>query len=306
MDMLLAFKAKFSEESLRANDASFGEYLDERKLNYDNIASVLRKLHTIEDIAHMNQYAQLLQRNVRVRKLQHPPEQADESAEFYKLKFGQLPINPKDVITAHVDELILISEESLRASPLPTPLFLAQLPHVHERHGAGNQMCRYFGSIVRVNNTFVIFNSGEIPANNCRIYRQYLLPITDVSQPMVTATLGEISPINTEIATNAEQLQAVRHIISGASTLSPYIVFGPPGTGKTTTVVEAILQLYVLNKGRILVTAGSNSACDTIALKMCEYIENHEKFAALPIDGKRDAVLRLFSKLTYLNGRLRS
>ncbi|XP_017864748.1 PREDICTED: putative helicase MOV-10 [Drosophila arizonae] len=332
--MLLAFKAKFSEESLRANDASFGEYLDERKLNYDNIASVLRKLNTIEDIAHMNQYAQLLQRNVIVRHLQHPQEQADKSAKFYKLRFGQLPINPKDVIEAHVDELILISEESLRASPLPTPLFLAQLPHVHEHHGAGNQMCRYFGSIVRVNNTFVIFKSRDIPAKvlkkkwtvvfrsnrvmfrfiynvldvlkNCRIYRQYLLPITDVSQPMVTATLAEISPINTEIATNAEQLQAVRHIISGASTLSPYIVFGPPGTGKTTTVVEAILQLYVLNKGRILVTAGSNSACDTIALKMCEYIENHEKFAALPIDEKRDAVLRLFSKLTYLDGRLRS
>lgn len=70
--------------------------------------------------------------------------------------------------------------------------------------------------------------------------------------------------------------------------------------------MEAILQLYLLNMGRILVTAGSNSACDTIALKICEYIENHEKFATLPIDKKRSAVLRLFSSSAYLNGRLRS
>lgn len=254
--MVLAFKAKFSEESLRANDATFGEYLDERKLSYDNIASVLRKLHTIEDIAQMNQYTALHQTNVRVRKLQNRLKKVNE--EFYKLKFGQLRINPKDVIEPNVDELVLIPSESLRVSRLPTPLFLAQLPHVHEQHGTGNEMCRYYGSITHVNNTFVIFKSRNIPEKvlqknkwtvvfrssrvmfrliynaldtlkNCRSYRQYLCPIADVSQPMVTATLAEISPINTEIASNAEQLQAVRHIISGASTLSPYIVFGPPG-----------------------------------------------------------------------------
>ncbi|TDG49358.1 hypothetical protein AWZ03_004226 [Drosophila navojoa] len=45
---------------------------------------------------------------------------------------------------------------------------------------------------------------------------------------------------------------------------------------ETTTIVEAILQLYVLNQGRILVTAGSNSACNTIALKICEHNENHK------------------------------
>ena len=38
-------------------------------------------------------------------------------------------------------------------------------------------------------------------------------------------------------------MTAVREIVNGGLEGVPYIVFGPPGTGKTVTVVEAIKQV---------------------------------------------------------------
>ncbi|KAG8912014.1 hypothetical protein FRC00_005409 [Tulasnella sp. 408] len=50
---------------------------------------------------------------------------------------------------------------------------------------------------------------------------------------------------------------------------APFIIHGPFGTGKTTTLVEAIQQLYARdNNVRILACAPSNSAADNIATRL--------------------------------------
>ena len=44
---------------------------------------------------------------------------------------------------------------------------------------------------------------------------------------------------------NDKQRQAVKHIMNKSARPAPYILFGPPGTGKTATIVEIITQVFI-------------------------------------------------------------
>ncbi|KAK7102225.1 putative helicase mov-10-B.1 isoform X2 [Littorina saxatilis] len=78
---------------------------------------------------------------------------------------------------------------------------------------------------------------------------------------------------------NPEQERAIRHIVLGTSRPAPYIIFGPPGTGKTFTIVEAIKQVLVqLPASRVLACAPSNSAADLIAEKLLVHLQSREVY----------------------------
>lgn len=66
---------------------------------------------------------------------------------------------------------------------------------------------------------------------------------------------------------NESQTKAVHQILT-ANELA--IVHGPPGTGKTTTIVQAVKALIQQGVKKILVTAPSNTAVDLLTEKMAE------------------------------------
>ena len=78
-----------------------------------------------------------------------------------------------------------------------------------------------------------------------------LFPTKDrLSSGAAKTTAPKNGFVNKNIGTNPEQAAAVCRIISDAEEdNAPYIVFGPPGTGKTVTLVEAIVQLYKVQGG---------------------------------------------------------
>ena len=88
-----------------------------------------------------------------------------------------------------------------------------------------------------------------------------------------STTLPSIKCYDRKVENNLEQFSAVQHIVAGTSGRCPYLVFGPPGTGKTVTMVEAIKQVSKLSSScRMLACAPSNTAADLLTERLVQHI----------------------------------
>lgn len=89
---------------------------------------------------------------------------------------------------------------------------------------------------------------------------------------------------------NNEQKSAIVNILKQTSYPHPYLLFGPPGTGKTKTLIEAIMQIIHNDNPNefILVCATSNSACNEVAMRLLAQIG-------------ADKLFRIFAKSVCFN-----
>ncbi|KAJ6581930.1 P-loop containing nucleoside triphosphate hydrolase protein [Mycena capillaripes] len=86
------------------------------------------------------------------------------------------------------------------------------------------------------------------------------------NQKVLAFQRNSVSPVNRRIVEAPEQFETVVAIVHQPPGSPPFVVFGPPGTGKTVTIVETIRQLLLRDsEACILACAPSNSAADLIA-----------------------------------------
>jgi helicase MOV-10 len=124
----------------------------------------------------------------------------------------------------------------------------------------------------------------------CGWLERMLFPMLSDGFPQITLPKGQFPGITwIDPQLNYEQQKAVDAVLNAHYGSVPYLVSGPPGTGKTKTIVEATLQLLQRSppavgcqtshqKPHILVCAPSDPAADTLASRLAEHLVPTELF----------------------------
>ncbi|KAJ0125188.1 hypothetical protein J7T55_006533 [Diaporthe amygdali] len=89
---------------------------------------------------------------------------------------------------------------------------------------------------------------------------------------------GQFRPKFFDKVLNWEQKKAVEAACEGKYGKLPYLISGPPGTGKTKTIIEIALQLLknTSEHGHILLCAPSDPAADTLAHRLQQHLNTSE------------------------------
>lgn len=109
---------------------------------------------------------------------------------------------------------------------------------------------------------------------------------------------NDLSPISIP-SLNASQQEAVNRILTANEVA---VVHGPPGTGKTTTLVQAIKAIIQQERQQVLVVAPSNTAVDLLSEKLSDQGLNVLRVGNPARVSERLLSLTLDSKMAEHNG----
>ncbi|XP_065368664.1 putative helicase mov-10-B.1 [Calliphora vicina] len=333
-EIKLAKNSNFTAKSLQENNTEMIKtFITDSKLHKYNIESVYKMMLEIEDVTDMSEYPPLAQKDVVLN--------CTGMAREYWICLKNCP-DIDDIVAPFMDEVVLVPKASSAISEVIPLKYMTDLllPHEHEspcyedlyrrRVATVQQISKeraYFrfskeehlsakqvGSLVTTKYD-IIFRPRRYPLRyqhralellaESDDMRHFLFPTENPYKELVFQPQLNMSLFNTTIASNPEQLEAVHYITEGPNSQAPFVIFGPPGTGKTTTTVESILQLRLHHpRSRILVTAGSNSACDTIALRICKYFKSNPRLQQLEIRDPKNqkSLIRIYSKSVIEKG----
>uniref|UniRef100_W8BBF1 Putative helicase mov-10-B.2 n=1 Tax=Ceratitis capitata TaxID=7213 RepID=W8BBF1_CERCA len=292
-EILSLKKGNYPDEALCEFSPKFADYLNGGRIfTPENMFDAMKMLLRIEDMNILHRYHLLIQRNVKLAQssdryiftLSGKSRHLGCANDDLLSRFNRVLVIPECKETnllpkrEYLEFLMSGSLDFKSTSIAIETTFLGRIEMVE-----GKQVTLVMDGNIKLEpkpRYLIIFyparvtlryqyNALEIYKKDQEVLNRFLFP-----EPSNAPTLSEIclSFYNKNIAANPEQKQAVKNIVSISKNKhlsSPFVIFGPPGTGKTSMMVETILQLLHEPDAKILVTAGPNCACDEIALRIC-------------------------------------
>ncbi|XP_055536928.1 putative helicase MOV-10 [Wyeomyia smithii] len=241
----------------------------EERLNVDNYVQVLQLMNYIEDYNVQHELSAYDMSDVHVS--------FGGQRRFYSLRLHQFVIAPKSLVEGDYVELSYTRPNKSIKTVL----------------GVISQICSnkvLFETEEPLKNDIkwrIKFNPNRTPIRMEYqaleiIKRQELSRFFFPSKPLFKFPQfirSDLEWFNSNISANDEQQTAIVSILNETAKPAPYILFGPPGTGKTSTLVESVAQIWKLKPNVfVLVTASSNFACNELTERLLKVIPKEDIF----------------------------
>ncbi|XP_071332381.1 putative helicase mov-10-B.1 isoform X2 [Trachinotus anak] len=275
--------------------------LEKETLNWMNYAQRFHLLLHLEELQLKTDIEKYKQKDVHMFRHKHNPDllvlQIAEVASNSPLK-----LSGNQVLVTPLEQLGVLGKK----------VYKGWVQHVETKWvylQFSDEFLSQFKDSMRFNVTFVI-NRTPLCVQHRAAALVYKHKLREVLFPT-----GQLSSHHSQLhrllalKNNPEQCKAIQHIVAGTAKPAPYLLFGPPGTGKTETLVEAIKQLIKTQPScTILACAPSNSATDHLCEKILEgTIDNHKLYRLYALHypvGKIPQNLKLWCNLDRLTNKL--
>uniref|UniRef100_A0A3B4BM13 RNA helicase n=1 Tax=Periophthalmus magnuspinnatus TaxID=409849 RepID=A0A3B4BM13_9GOBI len=251
----------------RLEDSEYFSAAMRQKLEAVNLLGCPLKMKNYDHRFHLLLYLEEIQMEVDIRKydMRNEPMILDKSnKKLLVLKVPGVAENRPSVLRG---DCLRVSKSEDTASPIT--LFNGYVHRVElERVKLGfSRLLQTFINNMKFNVEFTI--------NRFPIKMQHR-----AVELAVKNKLGDVLfMFNRQLENNPEQYAAVQRIVAGSSKPAPHLVFGPPGTGKTITLVEAMNQVSRAHPdAHILACAPSNSACDLLCERLFVHMDPHQVY----------------------------
>jgi len=211
--------------------------------------------------------------NARVVRVDRRKEQLFVKVSGFPAQNTKSISQPADLSNGHLKFNVQFPVPLLRYLPMQQVLPIIQ-GALREASGSGNQSQDTGGAS---NKKYTTFPKSSSPSSlkDHHWLQSILFPSEANSEMQQNLNAGSFTRPFFDNQLNWEQKKAIESICSQNYGTLPFLISGPPGTGKTKTLIETALQLInnIDNVSHILFCAPSDPAADTLIQRLKPHLE---------------------------------